>query len=47
LQQQRYYQSLDDDKKTSLQYENSTNENLIQLLDELNKTYAGKKNGLD
>jgi hypothetical protein len=47
LQQRRYYQSLDDDKKANMQYEISTNENLIQLLDQLNKTYAGKKNGLE
>jgi hypothetical protein len=47
LQQRRYYQSLDDEKKTNMQYEISTNESLIQLLDQLNKAYAGKKNGLE
>ncbi len=47
LQQRRYYQSLDDDKKTNMQYEISTDENLIQVLNELNKTYAGKKSGLE
>jgi len=46
LQQRRYYQSLDEDKKASLQYENSTNENLLQLLNEMNKNFE-KKNGLD
>jgi hypothetical protein len=47
LQQRRYYQSLDDEKKTNMQYEISTNESLIQLLDQLNKMYAEKKNGLE
>ena len=47
LQQRRYYQSLDDDKKANMQYEISTNENLIQLLDQLNKTFATKKTGLE
>jgi len=47
LQQRRYYQSLENDKKASLQYENSTNESLIQLLNEINKNYAKTKNGLD
>ncbi len=42
VQQRRYYQSLDDDKKANMQYEISTNENLIQLLDQLNKTYVRK-----
>ena len=43
LQQRRYYQSLDDNRKTNLQYENSVNENLIQLLNEINKNYAAQK----
>jgi hypothetical protein len=47
LQQRRYYQSLDSDKKSNMQYEISTNENLIQLLDQLNKAYATKRNGLE
>ncbi len=40
LQQKRYYQSLDDEKKSNLDYENSVNENLLQVLNEINKTYA-------
>ncbi|HEX5152367.1 MAG TPA: DUF2723 domain-containing protein [Parafilimonas sp.] len=47
LQQRRYYQSLDEDKKASLQYENSANETLLQLLNEINKNYTTKKNVLD
>ena len=47
LQQRRYYQSLNDDKKMNMQYEISTNENLIQLLNQLNKTFAGKKSELE
>jgi hypothetical protein len=47
LQQRRYYQSLDEDKKSNLQYENSTNESLIQLLNEINKNYESAKTRLE
>jgi len=47
LQQRRYYQSLEEDKKVNLQYENSTNESLIQLLNAINKNYVTKKNALN
>jgi hypothetical protein len=44
LQQKRYYQSLDDEKKSNLNYENSVNENLLQLLNQINTTYSMKQN---
>ena len=47
LQQQRYYRSLDAQKQANLEYENSINENLIQVLDEIKKHYGIKKNGLE
>jgi hypothetical protein len=47
LQQRRYYQSLEEDRKVNLQYENSTNESLIQVLNEINKNYVTKENALD
>ena len=42
LQQKRYYQSLDADKQANMQYENNINENLIQVLNEMNKQYNSK-----
>jgi hypothetical protein len=47
LQQQRYFQSLDEQKMVSLEYENSINENLIQVLAEIKKQYSIKKGRLE
>jgi hypothetical protein len=47
LQQKRYYQSLDEAKRENLEYENSVNENLLQAMDEMKKTYRVKKNRLE
>ena len=47
LQQQRYFQSLDEQKKANLGYENSINENLIQVLAEIKKQYGIKKGTLE
>jgi hypothetical protein len=47
LQQKRYYQVLDDEKKANMQYESQTNESLIQALNAINKSYADKTNGLE
>lgn len=47
LQQRRYYQNLNEQQRAGLDFENSTNENLIQALNEINKNYTGKKNALE
>lgn len=43
LQQRHYYNSLAADKKTNLQFEIETNENLLRVLDEIEKRYALKQ----
>jgi len=41
-QQQKYYASLDGDKQANLQYENSTVQNLLSALNEMEQQFGGK-----